>query len=335
MSESILRYLPHEMTDVRRNFGLEYALVKEIRLPFPVLLIWRTEPTVMVGRYQSIPAEVNLSFVREHGIDLVRRKSGGGTIYTDPGCWQFSIIQPTEEGLIDFHEFIRPVVRALNHMGAPVDFNGRNDLIIDGKKCSGNAQYRQNGYVVHHGSILFATDLDRLEASICPHVEKLVSKGIASVRDRVTNLKPYLGEMSMLECRERLAAALTGHERQVEQKACLECRPEWMHLASLYGESEFGSEQSLWGLNPPFECSRSLRTAYGRVTVHFSVSNGVIRAAELQGDFFGTLEIGEFQTMLEGVSFNEEAVRTALNRAGFEGKIYRIGTQDIVNALFG
>ena len=114
----------------------------EKRLPDTVFLFWRTTPTLMVGKYQNILEEINKPYADAHGIHLVRRMSGGGTIYTDLGGWQFSFIQHREAGEIEFGQYIAPVIGALEEMGVRASFNGRNDLTIDGRKFSGNAQYR-------------------------------------------------------------------------------------------------------------------------------------------------------------------------------------------------
>ena len=138
-------YIETGSADVYYNFGLEYYFTLEKRLPETVFLFWRTTPTLMVGKYQKVLEEINKPYADEHGIHLVRRMSGGGTIYTDMGGWQFTFIQHKEAGEIEFGQYIAPVIDALREMGVSASFNGRNDLTIDGKKFSGNAQYRLGG----------------------------------------------------------------------------------------------------------------------------------------------------------------------------------------------
>lgn len=133
-------YIETGSTDVYYNFGLEYYFTLEKRLPETVFLFWRTTPTLMVGKYQNVLEEINKPYADEHGIHLVRRMSGGGTIYTDMGGWQFTFIQHKEAGEIEFSQYIAPVIDALGEMGVSAAFNGRNDLTIDGKKFSGNAR---------------------------------------------------------------------------------------------------------------------------------------------------------------------------------------------------
>ena len=158
-------YIETGSTDVYYNFGLENYFTVEKRLPDTVFLFWRTTPTLMVGKYQNVLEEINKPYADAHGIHLVRRMSGGGTIYTDLGGWQFSFIQHREAGEIEFGQYIAPVIGALEEMGVTASFNGRNDLTIDGRKLSGNAQYRLGDCIVHHGSLLFDTDIAQMVAS--------------------------------------------------------------------------------------------------------------------------------------------------------------------------
>ena len=185
-------YIETGSTDVCYDFALEYYFTLEKRLSDTVFLFWRTTPTLMVGKYQNVLEEVDKPYADAHGIRIVRRMSGGGTIYTDLGGWQFSFIQHRETGEIEFSQYIMPVLEALEEMGVHAAFNGRNDLTIQGRKFSGNAQYRLGGCIVHHGSLLFDTDLQQMEAATTVDRYKIVSKGIQSVRDRVTNIAEHL-----------------------------------------------------------------------------------------------------------------------------------------------
>ena len=181
-------YIETGSTDVYYNFGLEYYFAAEKKLPQPVLLFWRTTPTLMVGKYQNILEEINKPYADAHKIRLVRRMSGGGTIYTDLGGWQFTFIEHSDQTQIDFSQYIGPVVDAVRELGADAGFNGRNDLLIGGRKFSGNAQYRLPGCIVHHGSLLYDTDLAQMAAATTVDPYKIQSKSIKSVRDRVTNI---------------------------------------------------------------------------------------------------------------------------------------------------
>ena len=186
-------YVENNFLDPYQSFGLEYYLTAEKTFDdSTVLLFWRTEPTLMVGRYQNTYSEINTEYADQKGINIVRRMSGGGTIYTDLGGWQYSFITRTDKNEISFAEYIAPVIDALQTVGVKAEFNGRNDLVINGKKFSGTAQYMHNGFTVHHGSLLYDTDLEELVKSTTVDEYKILSKGIKSVRDRVTNISEHM-----------------------------------------------------------------------------------------------------------------------------------------------
>ena len=185
-------YIDLESTDVYENFGLEYYLAKEKKLEDTVFLFWRTTPTLMLGKYQNLAEEVNLPYAREQKMNLVRRMSGGGTIYTDPGGWQFTFIDRYKEEGIEFKKYLSPVLDALAKLSIKAEFNGRNDLCIEGRKFSGNAQYHLGESIVHHGSLLFSTDIEKMVNSTTVDEYKIISKSIQSVRERVCNISDHL-----------------------------------------------------------------------------------------------------------------------------------------------
>ena len=199
-------YIENDSLDVYYNFALEYYLTSEKTFRDKIVfLIWRTTPTVMVGKFQNTYREINRRFVEENDINVVRRMSGGGTIFTDLGGWQFTFIAPAQSDQISFREYTEPVIEVLQSLGVEAYFDGRNDIMADGKKVSGNAQYMRNGFVVHHGSLLYSTDLYMLERSTVSNEEKLQSKGVGSVREHVGNISDYFTEpLSMTEFRDKI-----------------------------------------------------------------------------------------------------------------------------------
>lgn len=169
-------YIETGSRNVYYNFAVEYYFTVEKRLLDTVFLFWRTTPTLMVGKYQNVMEEVNKPYANRHGIKLVRRMSGGGTIYTDLGGWQFTFIQHQDAREIQFRQYIVPVIDALRELGIDAAFNGRNDLTIGGRKFSGNAQYRLADCIVHHGSLLFDTDIEQMAASTTVDRYKILPK---------------------------------------------------------------------------------------------------------------------------------------------------------------
>ncbi|MCY0881875.1 MAG: lipoate--protein ligase, partial [Firmicutes bacterium] len=183
----------NDQLDPRYNLALEEFLTREMDPHEDYLLLWQNRPMAVVGRYQNTAEEINQLYVKEHHIMVVRRLSGGGSIYQDLGNLNFSMIVSIEQNAFnDFRSFTLPIIQALDEFGVKAELSSRNDLTVDGRKFSGNAQYRTGTRLLHHGTLLFDSDLDVVGQALNVRQDKIASKGIKSVRSRVTNLKPYL-----------------------------------------------------------------------------------------------------------------------------------------------
>lgn len=154
--------------------------------------VWRVAPTVIIGRNQDLEAEVNLDYCRKHGVKVVRRKSGGGCVYSDMGNLMISFISRRGEVQEVFDRYLSSLTACLRSLGLKAEKSGRNDILVEGRKVSGNAFHQLPDRSIVHGTLLYDTDFDALETAIRPPVEKLERHGVASVRQRVENLKEYL-----------------------------------------------------------------------------------------------------------------------------------------------
>ncbi len=201
-------YLPVDSLDVRHNFALEYYLMTEKRPSEPVLLLWSTTPTVMLGKYQTAENELNRPFIDAHHIAAVRRLSGGGTIYTDQGGCQFTLITPDKDTAIDFSSGLSLITGALNQIGIKAQNDSRNDLVVDGRKVSGSAQYMINGFRLHHGSLLFDANMDWMAQALQVDPVKKQAKHINSVHQRTVNLIEQKPNWTAQEFKRKLEKAL-------------------------------------------------------------------------------------------------------------------------------
>lgn len=154
--------------------------------------VWRVAPTVIIGRNQDLEAEVNLDYCRKHGVKVVRRKSGGGCVYSDMGNLMISFISRRGEAQEVFDRYLSSLTACLRSLGLKAEKSGRNDILVEGRKVSGNAFHQLPDRSIVHGTLLYDTDFDALETAIRPPVEKLERHGVVSVRQRVENLKEYL-----------------------------------------------------------------------------------------------------------------------------------------------
>ena len=186
-------YIENDSKDAAFHFSVEEHFTRNLRIDKPVLMIWQTGKTVMIGNNQVVSAEVDLKLASKSNIPVIRRSSGGGALYTDLGTVLYTVIEPmVNEPQVHRENLAARIINALSAMGVPAAREGRNDILAEGRKISGFAQYTSGNHICTHGSLLFDTDMDILTGILLPQPEKLLPKGIASIRSRVTNIKPYL-----------------------------------------------------------------------------------------------------------------------------------------------
>ena len=269
------------------------------------------------------------NYADEHGIHLVRRMSGGGTIYTDMGGWQFTFIQHKEAGEIEFGQYIAPVIDALGEMGVRADFNGRNDLTIDGKKFSGNAQYRLGDCIVHHGSLLFDTDIAQMVASTTVDSYKILSKSIKSVRDRVTNISEHLPTPMDAETFKEI---MVCHIMNGSPNVYTVTAEDDARIREIARE-QFQSWERIFGRNPKFTIDRAGRFAGGKIQFKLDVQKGIIEDAAVYGDFFSTLDASAICKDLIGCPYDRSAVLDALRSNGIDGAVYCISAEEMASVI--
>ncbi len=202
------------------NIALETYLLKEKNLDEPILLFYINEPSIIIGRNQNTIEEINQTYVEENNIHIVRRMSGGGAVYHDLGNFSFCFITEDDgNSFRDFAKFTEPVIEFLHKAGVKdAALKGRNDLTIGEQKFSGNAMYATNGRMTAHGTILFDSDLDAVSSALKPRKDKIESKGIKSVRSRVTNIKPFVDEAYKNMTTEEFRDALLLHIFEVDNR---------------------------------------------------------------------------------------------------------------------
>jgi len=193
MREENMFFVENKSYDAKIHFETEEHYTRTVKNNVPVLMLWQTDKTVMLGNNQDVEAEVNIEFAQKENIEIIRRPSGGGAIYTDKGTVLYSIIEPiTKEAKIHREQTAEMIIQALAMLGVTAVQEGRNDILIEGKKISGLAQHTSPTHICTHGSLLYDTDLEILSKVLLPNESKLKPKGITSIRSRVTNIKPYI-----------------------------------------------------------------------------------------------------------------------------------------------
>lgn len=289
---------------------------------------WRVIPTVMLGRNQLIDNEVNTDYCKEHKIDIFRRKSGGGCIYADKGCIQFSYISRATNANEAFAAYMQRMADLLKGLKIDAQLSGRNDILIDGTKVSGCAFYQLSNRSVLHNSLLFDTQLDHLSNALTPAKEKLQSKGVASVRQRVTNVATYT-QLDILAFMDYVRQEMCGTE-------VLELTEEDMkEVAEI--EKELSSDDFVYGKNPKYSLVRKHRfKGVGTLEAHIELKNNIIGSINMVGDYFLLGDIDhDFLSLLKGCEFTREAVEERLENIDLSTIIRGLKLRQFLRLLFG
>ena len=289
---------------------------------------WRVSPTVMLGRNQLIDNEVNTDYCKEHKIDIFRRKSGGGCIYADKGCIQFSYISRAVNANEAFATYMQRMADLLKGLKIDAQLSGRNDILIDGTKVSGCAFYQLSNRSVLHNSLLFDTQLDHLSNALTPAKEKLQSKGVASVRQRVTNVATYT-QLDILAFMDYVRQEMCGTE-------VLELTEEDMKgVAEI--EKELSSDDFVYGKNPKYSLIRKHRfEGVGTLEAHIELKNNIIGSVNMVGDYFLLGDIDhDFLSLLKGCEFTREAVEERLEDIDLSTIIRGLKLRQFLRLLFG
>lgn len=265
--------------------------------------MWQVPPSVIFGRNQLIENEVNIAFCRAHGIQMFRRKSGGGCVYADMTNVMFSYITAQEQVGFVFNRYVNMVALVLRELGIDAHATGRNDIMIGGKKVSGNAFYHLPGRSIVHGTMLYDTNMSNMVGSITPSEEKLISKGVESVRQHVALLKDYT------------SMSLSAFMAFVKQRLCTdEVKLTDVQVRRIEEmEREYLTPEFIFGNNPRYTLIKRRRIeGVGDLELRMEVKNGVIKNADVKGDYFLTGDIDTVMNALKGVSLNSESLQRAL-----------------------
>ncbi len=305
------------------NLALEEHLCTTLRPDHPGwLLFWRNGPSVIVGRFQNTAAEVNARFVEQTGLPVVRRNTGGGAVYHDEGNLNFSFIVPRAAARggtpftdFSFQGFLGPMVQALGDLGVRAELSGRNDILTDGAKCSGSAQRLTSTMVLHHGTLLVDLDMSMLGRALAGDPDKFKSKGLASVRSRVTNLRPYLPEGTGMA---ELIRAIANRCAPGQTMLSLDDVPGAAAAAGALAEEKYRTWEWNYGNSPAFDEERSRRFAWGKLDMRLSVDKGLITDCRFYGDFFSASDPERVAARLRGLPNRPDCLRAALADAPLE-----------------
>lgn len=328
-----MEFLDLKSTDPSWNLALEQYIFDHLDNTRSYFMLWQNANTIVIGKNQNTTLEINQDYVRKHHIHVVRRLSGGGAVYHDLGNLNFTFIVDADRmQQINFHVFCQPIIDTLASYGISASLSGRNDITIDGKKFSGNSQYIKNHRVMHHGTLMFSSDLTVVQNALNVRREKLISKGVSSVSSRITNICQYLPEdVTLDDFKQRLLAQIA--------------KAEALHKYTLT-ESDLTEIQSIkeeryatwdwnYGRSPAFTTRVQKRFENcGSVESLLTVEKDVIVSISIYGDFFGNSDISELSSLLTGCRLDRREMKERLSSCHLEQYIHNLTIDDFVELIF-
>lgn len=300
-----------DIRDPKLNLAVEEYILKHLNVDHEdYFLFYINGPSIIVGKNQNTSEEVNLKYVEENGIDVVRRLSGGGAVYHDEGNLNFSFITKDDgNSFNNYKKFTQPIVDALRNLGVEAELTGRNDIQVGERKISGNAQFTTRGRMFSHGTLMFNSNIEEVVNSLNVSEEKMRSKGIKSVRSRVANITEFLEhEMEM----EQFVEALLHSIYDGEQPERYVLRDEDWEIVHDISKERYANWDWNFGKSPKFDVESKRRFPIGTIDVRLNVNKGTITEAKIYGDFFGVGDIQDVEQALVGTRFERAAIREQL-----------------------
>lgn len=300
------------ITDPTVNLAIEEYVLRHLPMDDSYLLFYINEPSIIIGKHQNTIEEINAEYVKEHGIHIVRRLSGGGAVYHDLGNLNFSFLTKDDgQSFNNFKKFTEPVVDALRKLGVESELTGRNDIQIGEQKISGNAQFSSRGRMFSHGTLLFNSEMDNVASALKVNAEKIASKSTKSVRSRVANIADFLQTpLTIEEFRAEVLRSIFGMEPdQVPQYRLTE--EDWAKIREI-SENRYRKWDWNYGESPKFNVRNSKRFPIGIVDLRLDVEEGTIANIKIYGDFFAKTDIAELEDLLRGTRYEESSVREKL-----------------------
>lgn len=328
-----MKTILNDSKNPRFNLALEEYVLKYLASDEDFVLLWQNDNSVIIGRNQNTVEEINTEAVKKHGVNVVRRITGGGAVYHDEGNLNFSFITQLKDNLNNYAKFTQPVIDALNELGVPAQFQGRNDIVVEDQKISGNAQSFHKDKMLHHGTILFNANLPFVGEVLNVKADKIKSKGIKSNRSRVTNILPYLEEqVTMPQFKKTLLQHLLGDDDIAAH--IYELTEEDLKTIHSLMDKRYNTWAWNYGESPAFSIEKVGRYEGGKVEFHFDVKNGAIESIKIFGDFLGSREISELENKLKKTRYEENAIRSVIENEPLEQYFFNISVDDIIHCLF-
>lgn len=325
-------YIENNSFDPCFNLALEQYVFDSMPRDREYFWLWQNRGAIVVGKHQNTMEEINLPYTRENGIQVVRRLSGGGAVYHDMGNVNFTFIADTGDiEKLNLRKFCEPVVETLKKIGVKAEANGRNDITIEGRKFSGNSQYVKNGRILHHGTLMFDSNLSVVERALNVSEDKYESKGFRSVKSRVTNIRPYLEIPLDMEGFKRI---LRENMVSGEAVAIYHLTGTDLGAVNQIRRERYETWEWTFGESPEFAARKTRRIdGVGKLEVFMRVEKGRIREYESFGDYFGNGATEELKNVLRGCPLRTADILCRLREFDLDSCYMNLKKDDFADLL--
>ena len=325
-----MRYLKNPETNPYYNMAFDEYCLEHLAIDEPVFYLWQNRPSVIIGLNQEVNTEVNLEYLEQNGIALVRRVSGGGAVYHDWGNLNYTIVGRSADLERDYPEYAGLMMQALRKLGVPAELSGRNDILVGGKKVSGFAKRVIKDRLMVHGTLMYDVDLDVLTQSLNPPATKLQTKGIASVRSRVTNLCEHLPEINgIAQFKDRLEQALSNDYADEEFLLA----PSEIETIRRISDEKFARWEWIYGRSPRATFTHSSRLSCGHVEIHLTLNENRIASCQFGGDFIGNLPVSDVELRLVGVPYTMDSIERVLSAIHVNDYFDNTTSKDLIDLI--
>lgn len=325
-------YLINNSTDPWFNLAYEEVLMKDKSIDDDIIMLWQNDKSVIIGKHQNTVEEVNQQFADTNNIKIARRTTGGGAVYHDLGNLNYTFITKySDKEKVDFKKFAVPVVKALQSLGLNPELSGRNDILLDGKKISGTALACIGDKFMFHGTLLFDINIETASKVLNVKADKIESKGIKSVKSRMTNIKTYLPNLSIDDFKEEIISSIEQNsvkfiKRNISQS-------EIDSVNELY-KNKFSTCEWNYGYSPNCNFHKYTRQPCGGIDINLDIQNGYVTECKIFGDFIGIHDIDEVENVIKNKLFTIKVIREELDKLDLSQYFGLITTDQLLECIF-
>lgn len=328
MGEKIVKYIDNLNIDPYFNLAAEEYFLRHKDDEY--FILWRDEPCVVVGKNQNTLSEIDMDYIETNKVKVVRRQTGGGAVFHDLGNLNYTfIVKDDGKSFNDFERFCKPIIGVLKTLGVKAEFSGRNDLLIDGKKISGTAQCKYKDRVMHHGTLLFSSDIVNLSGALKPKKIKFKDKAVKSVISRITNISEHLNsEIDVLIFKNNIFDYILKSEKDAKVMPLTQDEIDEIEKIK---KDKYETWAWNFGSSPKYDFYNEGKFTGGTIELNLKVKKGVITDIKIFGDFFGIKDVKEIEDLLKGIKHNKEKIESIIKDINIGEYFARITVEEFLS----